>query len=204
MNVWDAIQTKRAVRHFTDTPLSEDDLLRIVNAGRRSQSSKNTQPWHFIVIRERATLEALAHTGDYLWPVAKAAAVVALVTPDVAAEEANRIAFDIGQVAAYMQLAAQEIGVGSVIGAVFEPDKVRALLGLPEDKRVDVVLSFGYPTEHAQRPLQGQGRRPLREWRALAVAAADGTAGERQGVLRAHCHAHALARWCDRHLLHLR
>jgi nitroreductase len=161
MNVWDAIQTKRAVRHFTDQPLSDEALERILNAGRRSQSSKNTQPWHFVVVRERATLEALAQTGDYLWPVARAAACIALVTPDVPAGEANWIAFDIGQVAAYMQLAAQEIGVGSVIGAVFQPDKVRDLLGLPDDRRVDVVLSFGYPTEHAQRPLQGQGRRPL-------------------------------------------
>lgn len=161
MNVWDAIQTKRAVRHFTDEPLDQEALLRILNAGRRSQSSKNTQPWHFVVIQDRATLEALAKTGDFLWPVARAAACIALVTPDVAAAEANWIAFDIGQVAAYMQLAAQEIGVGSVIGAVFEPEQVKSLLGLPEDRRVDVVLSFGYPTEQAQRPLQGPGRRPL-------------------------------------------
>ena len=163
MNVWDAIQTKRAVRHFTDEPLDEVALLRILNAGRRSQSSKNTQPWHFVVIRERATLEALSKTGDFLGPVAGAAVCIALVTPDVPPAKANWIAFDIGQVAAYMQLAAQEIGVGSVIGAVFEPEQARSLLGIPDDQRVDVLLSFGYPTEHAQRPLQGPGRRPLAE-----------------------------------------
>jgi len=161
MNVWDAIQTKRAVRHFTDEPLDQEALLRILKAGRRSQSSKNTQPWHFVVVRDSATLEALSKTGTYLGPVAGAAACIGIVTPNVAPEDANWIAFDIGQVAAYMQLAAQEIGVGSVIGAVFEPEQARALLGLPEDQRVDVVLSFGYPTEHAQRPLQGPGRRPL-------------------------------------------
>ena len=161
MNVWDAIQTKRAVRHFTDEPLDQEALLRILKAGRRSQSSKNTQPWHFVVIQDRAMLEALSKTGTYLAPVAGAAACIALVTPDVPAAEANWIAFDVGQAAAYMQLAAQEIGVGSVIGTIFEPDQARALLGLPDGQRADVLLSFGYPTEQAQRPLQGQGRRPL-------------------------------------------
>jgi nitroreductase len=163
MNVWDAIQTKRAVRQFTPEALDEDALLRILNAGRRSQSSKNTQPWHFIVIRDRERLDKLAQTGDYLRHVTRAAAVIGIVTPQVPPEESNWIAFDAGQAAAYMQLAAQEIGVGSVIGAVFRQDDARGLLGLPADLRMDVLLSFGYPTEEEQRPLQGQGRRPLAE-----------------------------------------
>jgi nitroreductase len=161
MNVWDAIQTKRAVRQFTPDALDDDAILRILNAGRRSQSSKNTQPWHFIVIRERETLEKLAQTGDYMGHTARAAAVIGLVTPNVAPEHANWIAFDAGQAAAYMQLAAQEIGVGSVIGAVMKQDEARAILGLPADQRMDAVLSFGYPTPEAQRPLEKHGRRPL-------------------------------------------
>ncbi len=47
MNVSDAIRLKRAVRKFTDQPLPEDVTLAILNAGRRAQSSKNTQPWHW-------------------------------------------------------------------------------------------------------------------------------------------------------------
>lgn len=163
MNVWDAIQSKRAVRQFTDEPLEDEVIMRIVKAGRRAQSSKNTQPWHFIVIRDRATLEALAHTGTYLSHVAVAAACIGIVTPDVPPEKANWIAFDAGQAAAYMQLAAQELGVGSVLGAVHEPDKAHALLSLPDNLRVDAVISFGYPTPQEQRPLQGSGRRPLSE-----------------------------------------
>ena len=50
MNVSDAIRLKRAVRKFTDQPLPEETILAILNAGRRAQSSKNTQPWHFYVI----------------------------------------------------------------------------------------------------------------------------------------------------------
>jgi nitroreductase len=45
MNVSDAIRLKRAVRKFTDQPLPEATILTILNAGRRAQSSKNSQPW---------------------------------------------------------------------------------------------------------------------------------------------------------------
>jgi hypothetical protein len=45
MNVSDAIRLKRAVRKFQDKPLPDDVVLAILNAGRRSQSSKNTQAW---------------------------------------------------------------------------------------------------------------------------------------------------------------
>jgi nitroreductase len=53
MSVFELIRTKRAVRQFTDEPLPDEAVHSILNAGRRAQSSKNTQPWHFIAIRHR-------------------------------------------------------------------------------------------------------------------------------------------------------
>jgi nitroreductase len=55
MNVSEAIRLKRAVRNFKDEPLSDEAVYAILNAGRRSQSSKNTQPWQLIAIREKST-----------------------------------------------------------------------------------------------------------------------------------------------------
>ena len=57
MNVFDAIRLKRAVRKFKDEPLPEETILAILNPGRRAQSSKNTQPWHFIAVIDKATLK---------------------------------------------------------------------------------------------------------------------------------------------------
>ena len=65
MTVSELIRTKRAVRQFTDEPLSDEAIRSILDAGRRAQSSKNTQPWHFIAIRDRATLRELAECGVY-------------------------------------------------------------------------------------------------------------------------------------------
>jgi nitroreductase len=65
MTVSELIRTKRAVRQFTDEPLADEAIRSILHAGRRAQSSKNTQPWHFIAIRDRATLRGLAECGVY-------------------------------------------------------------------------------------------------------------------------------------------
>lgn len=163
MDVWDAIRTKRAVRKFTDQPLSDDVAERILDAGRRSQSSKNTQPWHFIAIRDRATLEALSKTGDWMGHVAGAAMCVAIVTA-APSDGYAKIMFDCGQAATYMQLAAQGMGIGSCLGSVYQPERARALLGYPPDMHVAFVISFGYPAPDPQRQGAGKaGRRVFEE-----------------------------------------
>ena len=63
MNVSDAIILKRAVRHFTEQPLPNSSIHAILNAGRRAQSSKNTQPWNFIAITDKLMLKALSECG---------------------------------------------------------------------------------------------------------------------------------------------
>ena len=161
MNVLEAIRTKRATRQFTSQPVSEEMIRTVVDAGRRAQSSKNTQPWHFIVVRERELLKALAEVGPYAGHLAGAAFGIALASPDPAGRWS--IAFDLGQAAAYMQLAAWELGVGSCIGSMYDPDKARTLLGVPADLTVQVALSFGFPAAAQTAPARVGGRRPLAE-----------------------------------------
>lgn len=163
MNVSAAILTKRAIRQFQDKPLPDEAVRVILNAGRRAQSSKNTQPWHFIAIREREGLRALAELGVYAAHLASAAMGVAILTPDP--EQRFSIMFDAGQSAAYMQLAAWELGIGSCLASIYEPEKARRLLGFPEDLHLRIAISFGYPLEEAAltRPPRPGGRQPLGE-----------------------------------------
>ena len=158
MNVIEAIRTKRAVREYRDDPLPDDIVCTILHAGRRAQSAKNVQPWHFLAIRNRATLGALAATSPNLAYIAGAALCVALVTPPPS--QRKTILFDAGQAAACMQLAAWELGVVSCLGTVWEIEKVRALLGYPRDRDVHLVVVFGYPLpEDAQLRLGRKGGR---------------------------------------------
>ncbi len=161
MNVSEAIRMKRAVRQFADQPLPEDIVLAILNAGRRAQSSKNTQPWHFLAIRERARLQALSKLGDYAGHLAGAALGVAILTPDPASRFS--VMFDAGQSAAYMQLAAWEMGVGSCLATIYDPMAACQLLGFPEEMHLRIALSFGYPLEEGlitQPPKKGGRRSP--------------------------------------------
>jgi nitroreductase len=163
MEVAQAIRTKRAVRVFRPDPLPEDVLKAILNAGRRAQSAKNMQPWHFIVVRERERLEALSRLGTYAGHLAGAAAGIAIVTPPW--EQRFSIMFDTGQAAAYMQLAAWELGVASCLATIYEPDKARELLGFPTELTLRIAISFGYPLPQdiEARPPARSGRRPFDE-----------------------------------------
>lgn len=163
MNVSDAIRLKRAVRKFQDKQLPEEVINAILNAGRRSQSSKNEQGWQFIAIRDKAILKALSECGTYAGHLAGAAVGVAILTPNP--EGKFQDLFDAGQAAAYMQLAAWELGVGSCLASIYEPEKAREILGFPSDWHLRVALSFGYPADEQKlsaAPKKG-GRRSLEE-----------------------------------------
>jgi nitroreductase len=145
MNVSDAIRLKRAVRIFQDEPLPEETILAILNAGRRAQTSKNTQPWHFIAITDKSILKKLSECGEWAGHLAGAALGVAIVHPDP--NEKFQVLFDIGQAAAFMQLAAWELGVGSCLASIYDPDKARILLGFLETLHLRIAISFGYPAD---------------------------------------------------------
>ena len=162
MDVAEAIRTKRSTRQFAPRPVGEDVISAILNAGRRAQSSKNTQPWQFVVVRERATLRQLAESGPFARHLEGAAFGIVFVSPPVA--ERWSIPFDLGQAAAYMQLAGWERGVGSCIGAIYDESRAKAILGVPPELDLKFALSFGYPVpEAANTPLRQGGRKPLEE-----------------------------------------
>ena len=154
--VRDAIRTLRSVRQFKPDPLPDDVLRAILDAGKQAQSSKNSQPWQFVVVRERATLRALSECGQFAGHLAGAAAGVALVAP----REDFWDTFDLGQAATSMALAAWDLGVGCFIAAMWDPDKARDVLGIPDDQHFRVALSFGYPADDWQ-PAKMGGRKPL-------------------------------------------
>lgn len=156
MDVIDAIRNRRAVRKFSGQPVPDEVLHAILSAGGRSQSSKNTQPWRFLVVRDRAMLETLSKLGDFAWHLAGANFAVILV----GTVESTWNSFDLGQAAAQMQLAAHELGVGSCIAAIYQRDEAKQALGIPQDHSVFCAISFGYPAED-HKPLRMGGRKSL-------------------------------------------
>jgi len=163
MNVSEAIRTKRAVRKFTDQPLPTETIHAILNAGRRSQSSKNTQAWQFIAIQDKAILKDLSTCGEWAGHLAGAALGVAILTPEPT--EKFQTMFDAGQAAAFMQLAAWELGIGSCPASLYDFEQTRSILGFPSEWHLRIALSFGFPTDEGKlsAPPKKGGRRDLDE-----------------------------------------
>jgi nitroreductase len=155
MNTLDAIRTKRSVRQFTPESVPEETVNKILDAGRRSQSSKNDQPWTFILVQEKERLKAISECGNYVRHIAGASFAIILV-------DHNNWSFDIGQAAAYLQLAAWDLGVSSCLAYFGEQEKLKALLGIPENATVEMGISFGYSAEQSHVPKRS-GRKPLEE-----------------------------------------
>ena len=143
----------------------EDATRAILNAGRQAQSSKNSQPWQFIAISDRATLKQLAECGTYAGHLAGAALGVALVAPETDPEMRPWIMFDIGQAAAHMQLAAWELGIGSCIATIYEPEKAREVPRHPRGSPARCRALVRLPAADVQldRPPRPGGRRSYDE-----------------------------------------
>jgi nitroreductase len=166
MEPYQLLLSLRAVRHFTAQAVPDEVLERVLQAARWTGSAKNTQPWQFVVVRKRQTLQELAACGRYASHLAGAALGIVLATPP------GYALFDAGRVTQNMMLAAWADGVGSCIASFQDEAQARALLGIPAAFQAHTALSFGYPLPDAPRTIEGLpeaevlasiGRRPLDE-----------------------------------------
>lgn len=164
METWDTIRARRNVRDYEDRPIPDEDLDRILEAGRRSPSSMNEQPWDLVVVTGRERLRELARVWQHASHVARSAATVAIVAPRAdSAGKREAIQFDLGQLALQMALAAADLGIGSGHSAVGDEELAAELLGLPDDRYCAWLLAFGYPADRPITPIEHPRRRPLDE-----------------------------------------
>ena len=162
MQTWEAITSRRNVRSFADRPVPAPDLDQILEAGRRSPSSQNWQPWDFIVVNDRAQLRELAKVWRGAGHVAESAVTIMVIGP-AADNEFHRAHFDLGQATMAMMLAAADLGIGSCHAGVADLKLARDLLGFPEDRDWALLISLGYPAGRPLVPISNPRRRPFGE-----------------------------------------
>jgi len=156
MDAYTCIRNKRDSRSYAEKPIPEAVLERILQAGRMAGSSKNTQPWRFVVLRDEARKKELAGCGQFAQHVPSAPLVIAVVLLPGGGE------FDAGRAAQNMMLAAWAEGITSCPVAMHDRECAARTLGLPEGHRVAIVLAFGYPASKASLH-RGVPRTPLTE-----------------------------------------
>lgn len=158
METWTAIRSRRDVREYQSTPLDDAVLGRILEAGRRSPSSQNWQPWTFAVLTDRSRLQRLATVWQGAGHVAGSAATIGLVATEPEPTVLGRLHFDLGQAAMSMLLAATDAGIASGHSAVEDHDLASSILELRPDQRCWYLLVFGHPVEPLQ-PIEQPDRR---------------------------------------------
>ncbi|MBT8213974.1 MAG: nitroreductase family protein [Acidimicrobiia bacterium] len=158
-DVYQATLRQRAHRRFTDQPVTDDELAKVLEAGRWTGSAKNAQPWGFVVVRDPERKEALADTARFGVPLRAAPMAIALVGTRDAYE------FDIGRLAQNMMLAADAIGLGTCPVTLYESVKAKELLKVPVDHHLRYALAVGHPDRSApsRAPSSGGGRKPLHD-----------------------------------------
>jgi nitroreductase len=155
--VFEAARTVLAVREFDERPVPDDVIHRIVESAQLTASSRNGQPWHFVVVREREDLQQLGSlipTGRYT-----ASAAFAII---VAYDKGSPYgASDVSRAIQTMVLTAWAEGVGSNWTGFGGMDTVGKAFGVPADLDVYAVIPFGYPKR--KLGLGRKNRKPLGE-----------------------------------------
>jgi len=152
----DPVLERRSIRKFLDTPVPEEHITTLLKAGMSAPSAGNERPWHFVVIRERSILDAVANFHPYARMMTQAPVAI-LVCGDPELERSKGFwVEDCSAAAENILVEAQEIGLGSVwLGIHPREDRVanmrRLIARMPEHVIPFALLPVGYPAE-AKRP----------------------------------------------------
>ena len=143
---------------------SERRILRDERTARRTPSSRNWQPWDFVLVTDREQLRELATVWVGAGRIASSAATIALVAPVLEELREQELAqYDLGQATMSIMIAAADLGIGTGHSAVGDQDLARRLLGLPEDRLCAYLIALGHPADRPLAPLTRIDRRPFDE-----------------------------------------
>ena len=161
----ETIRKVRQVRQYVSGEVSDEQLHQLLEIARWTGSSRNMQPWRFVVVRDKAVLQQLAALRDNITWVADAALVIALVSPG---QNLQHEAYDEGRVTERLMIAASMLDLGAGTAWFGEPEreaKAKALLHVPEGSTLRSVVAIGpFVTSKDPRPAGPRpGRLPLDE-----------------------------------------
>lgn len=166
MDFMDLVKLRKSIRAYDrERRISDTDLNKVLEAARLAPSAKNLQEWKFIVVKDRGLLEKMVPACKNQTFIADADSVVvgcSDMTDYVMSCGQNAYTVDVSIAIEHMALMAAELGIGSCwIGAFYE-DKMKDLLGIPNEVRVVSLLVLGYPKRDLES-VGGPGRKRLED-----------------------------------------
>jgi len=161
MDTINAIRSLRVVRKYAEVPLTEDEVRVIADSARKTGSSKNTQRWDFVTVRDKVALARLSGVTIYAKHLPSAGAAIALIVDQPDPDYPRSVLWDLGRAAQNITLTAWEMGIGSCPITVQDFGLAADVLGLPDGKECQYIIALGWPAdpEDLTRPPQAGGRK---------------------------------------------
>jgi nitroreductase len=159
------IKGRRSIRKYQDKAVPEEVLNQVLESVRWAPSWANTQCWEIIVVKDQANRERLQEALVNVNPAKKAMAQAPVVLAicgklkssgyykgQVTTKFGDWLMFDLGIATQTLCLTAHDLGLGTVITGLIDHNKVREILGIPEDYEVVALTPLGYPAKDSTAP----------------------------------------------------
>jgi nitroreductase len=147
----DVLMTRRSIRSYTEEPVTDEQLERVLRAAMAAPSAGNEQPWHFVVIRERETMAAIMDVHPYAAMLAEAPVCLAVLADLAEEKHGGMWVQDCSAATQNILLAAHALGLGAVwLGVHPEAEReagVKRILKLPEGVACLSLVAIGHPAE---------------------------------------------------------
>lgn len=143
------ITSRRSVRNYKKEKIKDEEVQKILEAGRWAPSASNNQPWRFIVINDDNQIKKIGEVTKILTInnfVANSPLIIIIYT-----ERRHRwVDLDCGMCAQNMMLEAHSLGIGSCFIGAFRENKIKEIVNLPQDYYIVGLITFGYPEGEAR------------------------------------------------------
>ncbi len=169
MSFYNLILSRRSIRQFKPEPVSREILEKLVNAARMAPSAANVQPLEYIVVDDKELKKRLfpcLKWAAYIAPEGSprpghepAAYIVVLANTSL---KEKGYEYDVGAAVENMILAAWEQRVGSCWIISVEREKVQEILKIPDQYKIDSVLTLGFPDE---KPVVEEMKNSVKYWK---------------------------------------
>ena len=152
MDIYDLIKLRKSVRSYLPRDVEEDKLTRVLDAGRRAPSAGNGQEWRFVVVKEKENRQKLLDATKHTF-IAEAPVILVCCAEDVGHIMPCGLpsfSIDVAIAIDHITLAAVAEGLGTCWIGGFDADKVKELLGIPDNVAVVELLPIGYPADPSE------------------------------------------------------
>jgi nitroreductase len=167
MDVKQAIEQRRAYRSLDAVEITKELINDLAECARLTASCFNNQPWRFVFVHDSKVLKhlhsALSKGNEWIHHASMIVVVLSKKDLDCVVKGREYYLFDVGMATAQMILRATELGLVAHPIAGFHEDKVKEILGIPEDITVITLVNFGKKREELRPELSEKQREWERE-----------------------------------------